>query len=113
MLVVVLLMVLLVVLLVLLVLILHARRYPTGSALGGTFNVSLVHRIALMTAVEVRGNVNAGGSKDGVDTGSSCYGPVSNLCHDVRTAATAATAAAAAAAADDHGSRAGGGLPRC
>jgi hypothetical protein len=55
--------------------------YPTGLALGGTFDVQLVHAIAVATAIEVRGNVNT----DNATFGASCFGPVSNL---VRTVAS-------------------------
>ena len=54
--------------------------YPTGSALGGTFDVELVHAIAVATAIEVRGNVNT----DNSTFGASCFGPVSNLVRDPR-----------------------------
>jgi beta-glucosidase len=45
--------------------------YPTGLALGGTFDVQLVHAIAVATAIEVRGNVNT----DNATFGASCFGP--------------------------------------
>ena len=45
--------------------------YPTGLALGGTFDVQLVHAIAVATAIEVRGNVNT----DNETFGASCFGP--------------------------------------
>lgn len=51
--------------------------YPTGLALGGTFDVELVHAIAVATAIEVRGNVNGADANGGF--GASCFGPVSNL----------------------------------
>jgi beta-glucosidase len=57
--------------------------YPTGLALGGTFDVELVHAIAVATAVEVRGNVNTDTGSSG-SFGASCFGPVSNLVRDPR-----------------------------
>ena len=54
--------------------------YPTGLALGGSFDVELVHAIAVATAIEVRGNVNTANAT----FGASCYGPVSNLVRDPR-----------------------------
>jgi beta-glucosidase len=58
--------------------------YPTGLALGGTFDVQLVHAIAAATAVEVRGNVNTDVASDNTTFGASCFGPVSNLVRDPR-----------------------------
>eukprot|EP01052_Picozoa_sp_SAG31_P030405 SAG31_NODE_3116_length_4658_cov_2.625576_3_plen_164_part_00 len=54
--------------------------YPTGLALGGSFDVELVHAIAVATAIEVRGNVNEANAT----FGASCFGPVSNLVRDPR-----------------------------
>ena len=58
--------------------------YPTGLALAGTFDVELIHAIAIATAVEVRGNVNADNRNGTGDFGASCFGPVSNLVRDPR-----------------------------
>ena len=58
--------------------------YPTGIALGGTFDIELVYAIAVATAIEVRGNVNTDTTENGAEFGASCFGPVSNLVRDPR-----------------------------
>ena len=58
--------------------------YPTGIALGGTFDIELIYSIAVETAIEVRGNVNTATTDDGAEFGASCFGPVSNLVRDPR-----------------------------
>lgn len=53
--------------------------YPSGAALGMTWNVTLVNMIAQTIAVEVRA-----GFDTGIGGGTSCFGPVVNLIRDPR-----------------------------
>lgn len=52
--------------------------FPSGIALGSTFNDTLVNAVAFATAVEVRANNDVYGS------GASCFGPVTNFIRDPR-----------------------------
>ena len=87
--------------------------YPTPLALAAAFDVELVYEVAALTALEVRGNVNAAAAataaapsvasvaaegvpvhdlnNDAASTtfGASCFGPVSNLIRDSRWGRTA------------------------
>ena len=58
--------------------------YPTGIALGGTFDIEIIYAVAVATAIEVRGNTNTDTTENGAEFGASCFGPVSNLVRDPR-----------------------------
>jgi len=62
----------------------NGTAYPTPLALAASFDVDLVHEVALATALEVRGNVNMAASSSHEKFSASCYGPVSNLVRDSR-----------------------------
>jgi beta-glucosidase len=57
--------------------------FPSGLALGSTFDPLLINEVAFATAIEVRANVNVDVAAGG-PFGSSCFGPVSNLVKDSR-----------------------------
>jgi beta-glucosidase len=64
--------------------------YPTGLALGASFDVRMLHKVAAATALEVRGNINAAAAAAAAPvSGGSCFGPVSNLVRDSRWGRTA------------------------
>lgn len=52
--------------------------FPSGIALGMTWNASLVNQVAHYTAIEARANYDQG------DGGASCFGPVTNFIRDPR-----------------------------
>ena len=54
--------------------------FPSGVALGSSFNATLVRAVARATAIEVRANYDAAGDTGG----TSCFGPVTNLIRDPR-----------------------------
>lgn len=56
--------------------------FPSGTALGSSFNAALVEAVAHATAIEVRANADTHG---GMNTGVSCFGPVINLIRDGRS----------------------------
>lgn len=55
--------------------------FPSGIALGSTFNESLVNAVAFATAVETRANYD---THPGSGLGVSCFGPVTNFIRDPR-----------------------------
>lgn len=55
--------------------------FPSGIALGSTFNSSLVQEVAFATAVETRANYD---THPGSGLGASCFGPVTNFIRDPR-----------------------------
>ena len=63
--------------------------YPTGLALGASFDPKMLHEVAAATAIEVRGNINAAAEPGAPLSGASCFGPVSNLVRDSRWGRTA------------------------
>ena len=55
--------------------------FPSGIALGTSFNATLVQLVAHATAIEVRAGYSINASGHG---GASCFGPVTNLIRDPR-----------------------------
>jgi beta-glucosidase len=55
--------------------------FPSGIALGSTFNATCVELVAFATAVETRANYD---THPGGGLGASCFGPVTNFIRDPR-----------------------------